>query len=106
MVGFINCAIMEQNLRRGPQVEISRMLGCSTRTIHRRIVEFGLDRFIQYSVISEVQLDELVANFVANFPTAGQKTLAGHLSTLGYRTVFRDTKYGIVSTVLTHGVSS
>lgn len=106
MVSVINSAIMEQHLCRCPgrprltiseiqlsslleqeftQVEIARMLGCSARTIHRRIVEFGLDRFIQYNVISELQLDELVADFVANFPTAGQKTLAGHLSTLGYR---------------------
>ena len=67
------------------QVEIAKMLGCSPRTIHRRIVEFGLDRFIQYSPISDAELDELVVNFVANFPTAGQKQLARHLSSLGYR---------------------
>ena len=67
------------------QVEIAKMLGCSPRTIHRRIVEFGLDRFIQYSPISDAEWDELVVNFVANFPTAAQKQLAGHLSSLGYR---------------------
>lgn len=67
------------------QVEIAKIFGCSPRTIRRRIAEFGLDRFIQYTAISEAELDELVLNFVVNFPTAGQKTLAGHLSTLGYR---------------------
>lgn len=106
MISLVNSATLEQHFVRRPgrprlniselqlsnlleqeftQVEIARMLGCSPKTVHRRIVEFGLDRFIQYSAISDVQLDELVEDFVANFPTAGLKTLAGHLSTLGYR---------------------
>ena len=67
------------------QVEIAKMLSCSPRTIHRRIVEFGLDRLIQYSPICDAELDEFVLSFVVNFPTAGQKQIAGHLSTLGYR---------------------
>ena len=67
------------------QVEIAEMLSCSPRTIHRTIVEFGLDRLIQYSPISDAELDELVLIFVVNFPTAGQKQIAGLLSTLGYR---------------------
>lgn len=67
------------------QVEIAKIVGCCTRTIRRRIVEFGLSRMIEYSVITESELDALVERFVASFPTAGQKTLAGHLSTLGYR---------------------
>ena len=53
------------------QVEIAKMLSCSPRTIHRRIVEFGLDRLIQYSPISDAELDELVLSFVVDFPTAG-----------------------------------
>lgn len=67
------------------QVETAQILGCSTKTVRRRIVEFGLSRFIQYTVISDSELDVLVEDCVSNFPTAGQKTLAGHLSTLGYR---------------------
>ena len=63
------------------QVQIAKMLSCSPRTIHRRRVEFGLDRLIQYSSISDAELDELVISFVVNFPTAGQKQIAGHLST-------------------------
>ena len=67
------------------QVEIAKMLSCSPTTINRRIVEFGLHRLIQYSPISDAELDELVLSFVVNFPTAGQKQIAGHLSSLGYR---------------------
>ena len=67
------------------QTEIARVFGCSTRTIHRRILEFGLSRLIEYTALSDDELDALVREFASNFPTAGQKTLAGHLSTLGYR---------------------
>jgi hypothetical protein len=106
MVSHVHSAILEQHLTRCPgrprlnisevqllnlleqeftQVEISRMLGCSARTIRRRIIEFRLDHFTHYSEISNGELDELVEDFVSTFPTAGQKTLAGHLRTLGYR---------------------
>jgi len=67
------------------QVEMARVLGCSTKTVHRRIVEFGLSSLIKYTTICDDDLDALVMDFVSNFPTAGQKTLAGHLCTLGYR---------------------
>ena len=67
------------------QVEIGQILGCSARTVHRRIVQFGVSHMTQYSPISDVDLDSLVNDFVSNFPTAGQKTLAGHLRTLGHR---------------------
>ena len=67
------------------QVEIARMFGCFSKTIDRRITDLGLTCFAQYSPIIDSELDSLVADFVTNFPTAGQKTLAGHLRTLGYR---------------------
>lgn len=67
------------------QIEIAQIFGCSPKTIHRRIIQFGLSYFIQYSILSDSELDALVGDFVSNFPTAGQKTLAGHLRTLGYR---------------------
>lgn len=65
------------------QTEIAKMLGCSTRTVHRRIIQFGISSLTAYSTISDAELDELVEEFVASFPTAGQKSLAGHLLTLG-----------------------
>lgn len=106
MVSHVHSAILEQRLIRCPgrprldisevhlsnlleqefiQVEISQMFGCSARTIRRRILEFGLDQFTRYNEISNGELDEIVEDFVNTFPTAGQKTLAGHLRTLGYR---------------------
>ena len=67
------------------QVEIAQILGCCTKTDHRRIAQFGLSNFTEYAKISDAELDALVQEFVSNFPTAGSKTLAGHLSGLGYR---------------------
>lgn len=67
------------------QVEIAQILGCSTKTVHRRIVQFGLSHLTEYAKISDGELDALVQEFVSSFPTAGQKTLAGHLSGLGFR---------------------
>ncbi len=67
------------------QVEIAKIFGCSSKTIHRRVLQFGLDQFTSYSAISDEKLDEVVLNFVSNFPTSGQKQLAGHLTSLGYR---------------------
>lgn len=67
------------------QVEIAKILGCSAKTVHRLIVKFGLSKFVQYATVTDSELDDLVKDFVTNFPTAGQKTLAGHLSTIGYR---------------------
>lgn len=34
------------------QVEIAKMLGCSAKTIHRRIVPFGLSHVCEYSIRS------------------------------------------------------
>ena len=67
------------------QVEIAKILGCSTKTVHRRLTQFGLSQLTQYAPISDKELDALVEKFVSAFPTAGLKTLAGHLSSLGYR---------------------
>ena len=91
MIGHVQSAIWNQNLRgRGrpslniseralsslleqefTQIEIAQIFGCSAKTIHRRIVEFRLSRLIQYTEISDGELDALVRNFVSNFPTAG-----------------------------------
>ena len=66
------------------QVEIASLFGCSARTVRRRILEYGLQEIIEYSIINDEDLDEIVSTFVADFPCAGQKTLAGYLSSHGY----------------------
>ena len=61
------------------QVEIASLYGCSSRTIHRRIIQFGLDDLVMYTDIADPDLDYIVTNFVLRFPSAGQKTLEGFL---------------------------
>lgn len=67
------------------QVEIARLYGCSTRTVRRRISSFNLQEMVEFSEISDQDLDELVARFVEMFPCAGQKSLAGCLQAQNYR---------------------
>ena len=67
------------------QVDISKLYGCSTRTIRRRIIQYGLESVIQYDDISDSDLDSIVIQFVLTFPSAGQKTLEGNLRSQGYR---------------------
>jgi len=62
------------------QVEISQLFGCSARTVHRRILEYGLLRF---SDRNHDALDEVVNKFVIDFPSGGQKTLSGYLQSKG-----------------------
>ena len=61
------------------QVEISRLYGCSPRTVRRRILSYGLQEVIEFSDINDHDLDGLVSQFVVTFPNAGQNTLAGYL---------------------------
>lgn len=66
------------------QAEIAKLFGCCARTIRRRIMEYGLQEIVEYSSINNQNLDNIVTNFVADFPCAGQKTLAGYLDSQGY----------------------
>lgn len=65
------------------QTEIAKMYGCSCRTIRRRIVQFGLVELIRYDDIADRDLDMVVSEFVYSFPSAGQKTIEGHLVAQG-----------------------
>jgi len=67
------------------QVEISKLYGCSPRTIRRRILSYELQEFVTFSDISDEDLDSLVTRFVASFPNAGQNTLAGYLESCNLR---------------------
>ena len=64
------------------QVDIAKLYGCSTRTIRRRITQFGLEGVADYD---DYALDSVVIQFVLAFPSAGQKTLEGNLRSQGYR---------------------
>ena len=67
------------------QVEIASLYGCSSRTIHRRIIQFGLDDLVMYTDIADPDLDYIVTNFVLRFPSAGQKTLEGLMFFCGHK---------------------
>lgn len=67
------------------QVEISKLFGCSPRTIRRRILQYGLEERLDYDNISDQILDDNVAYFVAHFPSAGEKTMSGLLWSQGFR---------------------
>ena len=66
------------------QVEIGKLLGCSSRTIRRRILDYGLQFIQEFSHMNDADLDELVTAFVRCFPSAGQKTVAGYLQSHGH----------------------
>lgn len=68
------------------QVEISKLYGCSPRTIRRRILRYELQEFVSFSDISDEDLDSLVTRFVATFPNAGQNTLADYLQSCNLHT--------------------
>ncbi len=65
--------------------QIANIFCCSSKTIRRRLMQYNLLSRCEYSSISDLDLDSHVEIFVNSFPTAGQNTLAAHLSTFGLR---------------------
>lgn len=56
------------------------MLGVSEKTVSRRIQEFKIRlEFPRFSEITDKALHIIVAELVSNFPTAGIRTMKGHL---------------------------
>ncbi len=64
--------------------DISKMLQCSPRTIYRRIQEFGLANSL-HSIVSDIDLDVIVSEFVQCHPMSGYRILIGHLRSLHIR---------------------
>ena len=62
--------------------DISAMFGCSNRTIERRMVKYGLLRFIP---ISNESLDAAVKDITSLFPRSGEKMISGRLQAYGIR---------------------
>ena len=53
--------------------------------MHRRLSEYGLSVRATYSVISDAQLDEIVARVQHEFPLCGYRQMIGHLRAQGLR---------------------
>ena len=66
--------------------KISRMFGVSRWTIYRRIQSYGLQNTVQFSLLSDAELDELVLEYMGRHGfTTGRTYLAGYLQSVGLR---------------------
>ena len=72
--------------------EISKFLGVSTRTVERRMSEYGLSIWGSYEGMNDNELDDIVTGILKDFPNAGYKKMTGlllarrirHPSRVGY----------------------
>lgn len=65
------------------QTAMGTMLGCSTRTIRRRITEFNLEPFLAFSDVDNEVLDLMVEDIQKQYPNWGEKSVQGHLNSVG-----------------------
>ncbi len=56
------------------------MMNVSTRTIERRMAEFGLSMRAMYSDIDDEQLDRIILELVRDFPNTGYQRMTGMLT--------------------------
>ena len=64
---------------------ISRLLNVSTRTIERKVVEFGLSIRDRFSAISDANLDSQISQILHEFPNIGCNRVTGHLRARGLK---------------------
>ncbi len=82
--------VSEQHLRRLVEMGltvpcISKLLGMSTRTIERRMQQFGITVRGTYSQLTDEELDNLVVAIKTTSPHSGYRMMRGHLKALGHR---------------------
>lgn len=100
---FLANAIASRNA-----TQLAEMLGCSTRTVRRRLLEYNICQpgdpvftrvedpsgnvvirhnptHLQTTNISDEHLDEVMHEILTTFPNFGQQMIAGHLASKGYR---------------------
>ena len=65
--------------------DISHLMKCSTKTIQRRIVEFGLSALKKYSVITDCELDRLTTAYVDKYPASGGNSYHAFLDSQGIK---------------------
>ena len=66
--------------------KISEMLGISRWTISRRVRDYGLQDFTEFSKLSDNELDNIVEDFILQHgTTCGQVYIAGYIRSLGLR---------------------
>ena len=87
--GRPQCAVLKDQLvfllEHGfTQTSIAKLLGCSTRTI-RRITDYDLDSWLRFSDIDDELLDLTVQDIQKQYPNWGEKSVQGHLSSVGLK---------------------
>lgn len=65
--------------------EIGELLGVSYSTVRRRMADSNLSVRMNYSNISDEDLQRLVHNFIQECPDSGIKTVSGYLNSVGLR---------------------
>ena len=58
--------------------QIADMIGVSVRTVRRRMDDYDLSIRAQYSVLSDSELDDMVADIQSQFPMCGNRQMQGH----------------------------
>lgn len=64
---------------------IANMIGVSTRSIFRRMAEFGFSIRAHYSTCSNAELDHLITEIKKDMPHAGYRLVKGSLKARGFR---------------------
>ena len=59
--------------------DMSLVLGCSVRTVHRRLTENGLSVRQSFTQISDEDLDSIVLKINREYPRHGYRNVEGHL---------------------------
>ncbi len=88
--GHPKTIVSEQHLRQLVEIGltvpcISKLLGMSTRTIERRMQQFGITVRGTYSQLTDEELDNLVIAIKTTSPHSGYRMMRGHLKALGHR---------------------
>ena len=65
--------------------QMATMLGCSERTVHRRLREASLSVSRSFSDISDQDLKAAVADINRDFPRHGYRLVTAHLHSRGIR---------------------
>ena len=61
------------------------MLGCCARTVRRRVTEYDLESSLKFSHIDDQLLDLTVKDIQKQYPNWGEKSVQGHLSSVGFK---------------------
>ena len=61
------------------------MLCVCDKTVYRRLEEYGISMRMNYTQITEPELDGVIRNILQEFPNSGYKSLRGHLLARGLK---------------------